>query len=97
MQARSREFAEFADAVASISTDGWSGRAADRFRARFECEPQRWREAASGFARAGAALTAWADAVSLARVRASSCKALYEAGGGGDAPGARRLRSAGDL
>ncbi|MDY6214258.1 MAG: glycohydrolase toxin TNT-related protein [Schaalia hyovaginalis] len=80
MQARSREFAEFADAVASISTDGWSGRAADRFRARFECEPQRWREAASGFARAGAALSAWADAVSLARVRASSCKALYEQG-----------------
>ncbi len=80
MRTRSGQFRTIADTLESISTDGWTGRAADRFRERFTAEPDRWREAAAGFDQAASALDTYADALDVARGTASDCRAEYERG-----------------
>jgi hypothetical protein len=70
-RATGRAFVDVADALARITTDGWTGRAADAFREAAGAEPGRWRDAGSGFLSAASAYEAYADAVGHARSRAA--------------------------
>jgi hypothetical protein len=64
----------------SVTTDGWVGRAADRFRERFDVEPQRWADAGAGFRRAASALGVYAEALRAAQSRAQWCAGEFERG-----------------
>lgn len=80
VRTRSSDYSEIARALDSISTEGWIGRAADRFRERFSVEPQRWQEASGGFSSAAGALDSYADNLTHAQDSAAACRALYEEG-----------------
>ena len=80
MRALSNQYAAIAKALSSLSTDGWTGRAAERFREKFSVEPGKWRQASSGFSSAAAALEAYATALEQAKKTAAECKEEYEEG-----------------
>ena len=68
------------DGLAKVTTDGWTSRAADRFREKFDTEPERWREAGDGFVTAAGALEAYADALEDAQRRARWAEDEYARG-----------------
>ncbi len=80
LRQRATTFADVATGLTSITTGGWTGRAADRFRERFDVEPTRWQHTATGFLGAANALDAYADALAQAQGRAATAKAEYERG-----------------
>lgn len=80
LRTRGQGFIAVADSLSTITTDGWSGRAADRFRSRFEVEPVRWRTAGDGFLGAAGALTGWAGALRAAQASAAWCASEWERG-----------------
>ncbi|WP_127573112.1 TNT domain-containing protein [Georgenia faecalis] len=73
-------FTSTADALAKVSTGGWSGRAAERFRDALDTEPDRWRDAGTGFLTAAQALLSYADALESAQLRAQWARGEYERG-----------------
>ena len=73
-------FYDTGDALARIDTSGWIGRAADTFRDAHDVEPERWTKAGNGFRKAGAALTAYADAVEHAQSVAEWAKREWDRG-----------------
>ena len=73
-------FMSTGDALAKITTDGWNSRAADRFREKFDTEPDRWRESGDGFITAAGALEAYADALQDAQSRAKWAEGEYARG-----------------
>jgi hypothetical protein len=79
-RAKGRELVGVADALQRITTDGWTGRAADRFREKFDPEPHRWRQAGDGFVAAGQALDGWAAALERAQATARRAAAEYARG-----------------
>ena len=78
LQSRARTLRSVGLAMRELSTPGWSGHAADRFRERFEAEPRRWHEAADAFDAAGVALSIYAGAVRRAQVDAQVCASAVE-------------------
>ncbi len=80
MRTLSSQYQTIADSLSSLSTDGWTGRAADRFREKFSVEPERWQQAASGFSSAADGLDAYATALENAQRTAAQCKTDYEEG-----------------
>ncbi|MFZ5870171.1 MAG: WXG100 family type VII secretion target [Actinomycetota bacterium] len=75
-----RRFAETGGALARVSTDGWSGAAADDFREVFSHEPQRWEDAAAGFTGAASALESHAAVLEEARATARWAEQEYGRG-----------------
>ena len=73
-------FMSTGDALAKITTDGWNSRAADRFREKFDTEPDRWRESGDGFITAAGALESYADALQDAQSRAKWAEGEYARG-----------------
>ncbi|MGQ0626101.1 MAG: putative T7SS-secreted protein, partial [Sporichthyaceae bacterium] len=55
-----------------LSTDGWYGQAAERFRGAFEGEPARWERAGQAFTDTARALAAYADALGYGQERAEA-------------------------
>ena len=80
MRGKAESFSSTGDGLARITTDGWSSRAADRFRDKFDTEPERWRTAGDGFRRAAASLEAYAEALTSAQQRARWAEAEYARG-----------------
>jgi hypothetical protein len=80
MRTKGQTFVDTGDALAKISTGGWTGRAADKFADKFDAEPERWRKAGDGFVDAAAALEAYADALDDAKRRAAWAKDEYARG-----------------
>ncbi len=80
MRARADTYETLATSLARVSTQGWTGRAADRFHERFEPEPERWHQAAVAFRTAAEALGTYADELHAAQQRAYECQALYNQG-----------------
>lgn len=80
LRATACRFAETGDALARVSTDGWSGAAADDFRDAFSHEPQRWEDAAAGFSGAAAALESHATVLEEARATAQWAAQEYARG-----------------
>lgn len=80
LREKGSSFQTVADALTKVTTDGWTGRAADRFRDKFDAEPGRWRDAGDGFVRAAGALEAYAAALETAKAAAAAAKAEYERG-----------------
>lgn len=68
------------DALGRITTEGWNSRAADRFREKYETEPERWRAGGDGFLTAASSLEAYAAAVESAQQRARWAEAEYARG-----------------
>lgn len=64
-------------ALRAVSTDGWTGPAADDFRAAYEHEPRRWLDAGHGFSRAARALARYAVVLAEAQARADAAAAAY--------------------
>lgn len=79
MRDRASDFETLGDSLRSVSTDGWVGRAADRFRKRFKTEPDRWNKAANGFRKAAEALDSYADSLASAQADAQICKQNFDA------------------
>ena len=79
MRDRAADFDCLADSLKSVSTDGWVGRAADRFHERFKPEPDRWTKAANGFRKAAEALDSYADSLASAQANAQVCKQNFDA------------------
>ncbi|MFC4555651.1 putative T7SS-secreted protein [Georgenia faecalis] len=73
-------FQAVADSLETVTTGGWTGRASDRFRDRFDAEPHRWREAGDGWVRAARALETYADALARAQERAAWCASEHDRG-----------------
>ena len=73
-------FMSTGDALAKITTDGWNSRAGDRFREKFDTEPERWRASGDGFVTAAAALENYADALDHAQSRARWAEKEYARG-----------------
>jgi hypothetical protein len=80
MRTKGESFVAVGDALARISTDGWSGRAADHFRDSFDSEPSRWREAGNGFITAASGLETFASELEDAQRRAREAEAEYGRG-----------------
>ncbi|MDO5094091.1 MAG: hypothetical protein Q4D79_11875 [Propionibacteriaceae bacterium] len=80
MRTCSDSFSSMGESLAGIETEGWVGRAADRFRSRLEVEPSRWTCIADGFQSAASALEGYADALDSAQRGAQVCKENYEEG-----------------
>lgn len=68
------DYSEIARALNPISTEGWVGRAADRYRERFSVEPHHWRQASVGFSSAAGALESYADNLTQAQDSAAACR-----------------------
>ncbi len=66
--------------LSKIEAAGWTGRAADRFRDAHDLEPDRWYQAGNGFARAGAALTTYAERLESAQEVAAWAQREYARG-----------------
>lgn len=64
---RAQLFHETGEGLSKIDASGWTGRAADHFRDAHDLEPDRWFRAGNGFARAGAALTTYAERLARAQ------------------------------
>ncbi len=79
-RAKGRLFIDTGHALAKVTTDGWTGRAADHFRDAFAAEPERWLQAGEGFLGAAAALDRYADALESAGSRADWARREYERG-----------------
>ena len=73
-------FRQVGESLAKVTTDGWTGRAADHFRDKFDAEPERWHKAGAGFERAAGALEVYADALADAQARADWAKGEYARG-----------------
>jgi hypothetical protein len=78
--ARGQLFFDTGEALAKITVEGWTGRAADNFREAHDLEPDRWVEAGNGFVRAGNALDAYATAVQDAQQVAEWATAEFARG-----------------
>lgn len=78
LRTEAARFQQVAAGLRSITTDGWTGRAADRFRERFATEPHRWDEAGRGFIQAAAGLEAYAAALILAKAEARAAAADHD-------------------
>ncbi|NTW41710.1 MAG: hypothetical protein HGA44_17830, partial [Cellulomonadaceae bacterium] len=63
------------DALGRLTTDGWSGRAADSFRESAGTEPRRWHDAGQAFIDASTAYQTYADALALAQAEAEAAAA----------------------
>lgn len=70
MRQNATTFTSVAEGLESVTTDGWTGRAADRFREKFDTEPDRWRDAGDGFRRAADGLAVYAGELTRAQSRA---------------------------
>lgn len=80
MRQRATQYDTIADSVSRITAEGWKGKAADRFRERFELEPERWRVAGRGFRRAADGLASYASALAQAQRTADWCRSEYARG-----------------
>lgn len=72
MRAEADRYGQVAAGLRSITTDGWTGRAADRFRTRFEVEPGRWDTASTGWRTSATALTTYAGVLRQAQAEAAA-------------------------
>ena len=79
-RSKAESFSSTGDALATITTDGWNSRAGDRFREKFDTEPERWRASGDGFVTAANALENYADALDHAQSRARSAEREYARG-----------------
>ncbi|MDO4716546.1 MAG: ADP-ribosyltransferase domain-containing protein [Propionibacteriaceae bacterium] len=80
MRQRATQYDTIADSVSRITAEGWKGKASDRFRERFELEPERWRVAGCGFRRAADGLADYASALAQAQRIADWCRSEYARG-----------------
>lgn len=78
MRSRANQYQILSQSLSSLSTDGWTGRAADRFHEKFSVEPGRWQQAATGFTNAADALDLYATSLENTQTTASDCKTNYD-------------------
>ncbi|MHA3948563.1 putative T7SS-secreted protein [Cellulomonas bogoriensis] len=80
LEAQATVFGDAAAALERLTTEGWTGRAADRFRDVLRTEPRRWSDAADGFSAAAGAYERFATVLEAAQRAAEAARAEYERG-----------------
>lgn len=80
MRDRVSDFDTIAQTLETVAVDGWTGRAADRFREHFEIQPARWRTATAQFTRAADAWDSYVQTLEIAQGDAAQAKIDYESG-----------------
>ena len=77
---RANEFAQIHSGLESLSSDGWQGRAADRFRSKFTVQVRGWADASEAFRGASEAYSSYAGALESAQSQCDGLRWRWEQG-----------------
>lgn len=80
MADRASEFADVYSGLTSLKSDGWTGRAADRFREKFKVQTQGWMDAQTAFSSASAAYLSYATTLENAQNQLPGIRSRWEQG-----------------
>lgn len=80
MADRAAEFADVYSGLTSLKSDGWKGRAADRFREKFKVQTQGWMDAQTAFSSASAAYLSYATTLENAQNQLPGIRSRWEQG-----------------
>ena len=80
MMDRANEFAQIHSGLESLSSDGWQGRAADRFRSKFTVQVRGWADASEAFRGASEAYSSYAGALESAQSQCDGLRWRWEQG-----------------
>lgn len=80
MADRASEFADVYSGLTSLKSDGWKGRAADRFREKFKVQTQGWMDAQTAFSSASAAYLSYATTLENAQNQLPGIRSRWEQG-----------------
>ena len=80
MADRAAEFTRIYEGLTSLKSDGWTGRAADHFRSKFEVQTKGWSDAQSAFSQASAAYLTYADVLENAQNQLPGIRSRWEQG-----------------
>lgn len=80
MMDRANEFEGIHSSLISLNSDGWTGRAADRFREKFKIQVQGWADAQEAFSGASSAYSAYASTLQSAQSQCDEIRSRWEQG-----------------
>ena len=80
MMDRANEFAEIYSSLSSLKADGWTGRAANRFREKYKLQLQGWLDAQEAFSSASTAYSTYASTLQSAQSQCDEIRSRWEQG-----------------
>ena len=80
MMDRANEFAEIHSSLSSLKADGWTGRAANRFREKYKLQLKGWLDAQEAFSGASTAYSTYASTLQSAQSQCDEIRSRWEQG-----------------
>ena len=80
MMDRANEFAEIHSSLSSFKADGWTGRAANRFREKYKLQLKGWLDAQEAFSSASTAYSTYASTLQSAQSQCDEIRSRWEQG-----------------
>lgn len=80
MMDRANEFAEIYSSLSTLEADGWTGRAANRFREKYKLQLQGWLDAQEAFSSASTAYSTYASTLQSAQSQCDEIRSRWEQG-----------------
>jgi len=80
MMDRANEFAEIHSSLSTLKADGWTGRAANRFREKYKLQLQGWLDAQEAFSSASTAYSTYASTLQSAQSQCDEIRSRWEQG-----------------
>ena len=80
MMDRANEFAEIHSSLSTLNSDGWTGRAANRFREKYKLQLQGWIDAQEAFSSASTAYSTYASTLQSAQSQCDEIRSRWEQG-----------------
>ena len=80
MMDRANEFAEIHSSLSTLNSDGWRGRAANRFREKYKLQLQGWIDAQEAFSSASTAYSTYASTLQSAQSQCDEIRSRWEQG-----------------
>ena len=80
MMDRANEFAEIHSSLSTLKADGWTGRAADRFREKYKLQLKGWLDAQEAFSSASTAYSTYASTLQSAQSQCDEIRSRWEQG-----------------
>ena len=80
MMDRANEFAEIHSSLSSLKADGWTGRAANRFREKYKLQLKGWLDAQEAFSSASTAYSTYASTLQSAQSQCDEIRSRWEQG-----------------
>ena len=80
MMDRANEFAEIHSSLSALNSDGWKGRAADRFREKFKIQLQGWVDAQETFSSVSKEYSSYASTLQSAQSQCDEIRSRWEQG-----------------